>query len=159
MGMTDKRQGTEIRLSTFSCIALAAVALTCGLGEATAASGGVSFAGRVTAGGAGGLSLPATETISFTDKAGMQLIVSNPGGLRRKLQVKVYDSRFRSIDAETFPANIMLEAGASSQVTIIVPFAGSDVRDLNICAERVISGGTRRQACSRYKIRRVSLDQ
>lgn len=123
-----------------------------------AASANIGFSATISGDRASGLHPLSGETVSFVDEAGFRLVVSNPGSRRSDIRLTVYDSRFRRIDAQTFPASVSLGSGASSEVTVIVPFAGTVRRDLNICAERIASGGTERRVCGRYKIRRLSLD-
>ncbi len=137
---------------------IAAAAIAIAVGCADAAGGGITFSGQVTRDAGAGLSPLSAETVSFTDAAGLRLIVSNPTRHRQKMRLSVYDHRFSRIDAETFPANMMLNAGASSEVTVIVPFFDATVRDLNICVDRINGAGTKRHVCGRYQIRRLSLN-
>lgn len=126
--------------------------------DSIAANANIGFSATISDDRASGLSPLYGETVSFVDDAGIRFVVSNPGKRRSDIRLTVYDSRFQRIEAQAFPARVSLGSGASSEVTVIVPFAGKVIRNLNICAERVVSGGTERQVCGRHKIRRVSLD-
>ena len=146
----ERISGVRAAIFAVSAIAIACLATE----RAGAANASISFSGRVARDIATGLSPLAAETVSFTDAAGFRLIMSNPSGASHDMRLGVYDSQFRRIDAETFPQNLTLAAGASSQITVIVPFEGAEIRDLTICAERIIAGRFERQSCGRYTMRR-----
>jgi hypothetical protein len=160
--MTVRPQQVRLRrrgILPAMCFAISVVVIAgTALEKAWAANASLSFSGRVTRDIATGLSPLSAETVSFANEAGFRLIMSNPSGASLDMRLGVYDNRFRRINAETFPAYLTLGAGASSLVTVIVPFDGAEIRDLNICAERIVAGGIERQACGQYTIRRVTLD-
>lgn len=158
-GLTDGLCGT-VQTGRFArlCAAAMLALLTVFPSDSIAANASIGFSATIPGDRAGGLFPLTGETVSFVDDAGFRLVVTNPGDNRSDIRLTVYDSRFQRIEAHTFPERVSLGSGASSEVTVIVPFAGKMTRNLNICAERVVSGGTERQVCGRYKIRRVSLD-
>lgn len=145
----SRRRGAQLAVAALAILVVSPVI-------AAAANSSIRFSGRVTRDVPGGLIPPTAETISFVDEAGLELVVSNPEGTRSNIRLGVYDSKYRPIRrAKAYPPSLTLGAGASSQVTIIVPFEGETVRNLRICAENSQTG-TRN--CGRYRIRRASLD-
>ena len=137
---------------------LALAALVMFPADISAANANIGFTARVTGERADGLTPMSADIVSFTDEAGLRLFVSNSGSIRTNVSLTVYDANFRRIEARTFPENVSLASGGSSQIIVIVPFEGSKSRDLRICAERLTAGQARRRACGRYTIRHESLD-
>ncbi len=161
MGNLLFRTGKSIRILTGTgwagiCLILGATALL--PVELLAANANMGFSGRVSGDRTGGLAPLSADIVSFADEAGLRLIVSNPGARRSDISLIVYDENFLPTAAEAFPERVTLASGDSTEIIVIVPFAGSVRRHLNICAERLAAGTVKRRACGRYTIRHESLD-
>ncbi|MEX0346432.1 MAG: hypothetical protein AB3N20_16025 [Rhizobiaceae bacterium] len=123
-----------------------------------AANVGIGFSGNVPRDLSSGLSPLTANTVSFTDEAGMRLIVANTGNVSSSMRLMVYDDKFRAIAAQIFPQSSHVTAGRSAEFVVIIPFDGNAKRELNICADRAVSGNFERQVCGQYTIRREFLD-
>lgn len=119
---------------------------------------GIGFSGNVPRDLSSGLSPLTANTVSFTDEAGMRLIVANTGNVPSHMRLTVYDGNFSAIAAEIYPQSAHMTAGSSTEFVVVIPFDGNSIRELNICADRAVSGNFKRQICGQYTIRRESLD-
>ncbi len=118
----------------------------------------IGFTGQVTGDIGSGLRPLAAETISFTDEAGIRLVVSNPGTMRSSVYITVYEGNSRLVEAETFPRSAILNAGSSTEFVVIVPFDGKVTRKLAICAKRSEVDVAKRRVCGDYTIHREFFD-
>jgi hypothetical protein len=72
--------------------------------------------------------------------------------------VRVYDEKFRPLEARVSPANIMLGANGSRPVTVVVGFDGARERRVRICTESIPfpdqQTRIKAQICGRFLARR-----
>ena len=143
---------------TRQCLFAAVTALLLCTTQMQAANLGIGFSGNVPQDLSSGLSPLTANAVSFTDKAGMRLIVANTGTVSSDMRLTVYDGNFSTVAAQIYPQSAHMTAGSSMEFVVVVPFDGDDQRELNICADRVVAGKFERQICGQYMIRRESLD-
>jgi hypothetical protein len=92
------------------------------------------------------LSLPASAqslspmrqvVTSFTDEFAIRVFPKNPYRHRIRMEVRVYDQNFRLIPAHVSPKVMLMGAGSSRPVTVVIPFGGKEEKRVRICAESI----------------------
>jgi hypothetical protein len=98
------------------------------------------------------------EVTSFTDEFAVRVFPRNPYRHRILVAVRVYDEKFRPLEARVSPANIMLGANGSRPVTVVVGFDGARERRVRICTESIPfpdqQTRIKAQICGRFLARR-----
>jgi hypothetical protein len=98
------------------------------------------------------------EVTSFTDEFAVRVFPRNPYRHRILVAVRVYDEKFRPLEARVSPANIMLGANGSRPVTVVVSFDGARERRVRICTESIPfpdqQTRIKAQICGRFLARR-----
>jgi len=96
---------------------------------------------------------------SFTDEFAVRVFPKNPYRRPVEVAVRVYDETFRPVEARISPPSMMLAAGASRPVVVVVDFGDRNERRVRVCTESVPfpEGKTRirAQICGRFLARRV----
>ena len=77
------------------------------------------------------------EIRSFTDSFALRVYPANPYRHRIRVEVKVYDQNFRSVDAWVTPATFMLGGRNTRPVMVVVPFEGQNARKVRVCTESI----------------------
>ncbi len=100
------------------------------------------------------------EVQSFTESFAVRVYPANPYEHRIRIEVKVYDHRFREVkDAVVSPAVFTLGARFSRPVTVMIPFGGEQKRKVRICTESIpFPGQTTRikaQVCGKFLGKRL----
>lgn len=95
------------------------------------------------------------EVSSFTESFAIRVYPANPYQHRIRIEVKVYDHKFREVkNAVVSPKVFTLGARFSRPVTVMVPFDGEAKRKVRICTESIpFPGQTTRikaQVCGKF---------
>ena len=98
------------------------------------------------------------EITSFTASFAVRVFPRNPYRHRIRVAVRVYDEKFRPVEARVWPSDITLGAGESRPVTVVVGFGGARERRVRICTESIPFPNKqtrmRAQVCGRFLARR-----
>lgn len=91
---------------------------------------------------------------SYTDKFAVRVFPMNPYRHRIRVEVKVYDERFRPIDAVVMPRAAQIAPNDNRSFLVTVPFAGMQQRRVRICTESIPfpnqTTQVRTQVCGRF---------
>jgi len=96
---------------------------------------------------------------SYADQFAVKVHPKNPYGHRIRMEIKVYDQDFKLTPARVSPKTMMMAAGATRPVTVIVPFDGKLEKKIRICAESIPFANrptiVKAQVCGRFLARRA----
>ena len=112
-----------------------------------------------TPAGAQSMSPMLGEVRSLSENFLVRVRSQNPYRHRIRVEVRVYDTRFRPVRALVHPASFTLGAGAARTVAVRVPFEGQAARRVRVCTESIpfpnqqIS--VRSQICGRFLATRL----
>ncbi len=98
---------------------------------------------------------------SFADRFALQIYPGNPYTHTIKLDVRVYDEKYKQIEATVFPASFVIGAQEKRRVVVLVPFAGLPERRVKVCVESLpdpnLVARIRTQICASFTARNLRL--
>ena len=74
---------------------------------------------------------------SYSDQFAIRVHPKNPYSHRIRMEIRVYDTNFQLTPARVSPRSMLMGAGTSRPVTVIVPFLGKREKRVRICAESI----------------------
>jgi len=105
------------------------------------------------------------EVQSFSDAFALKVNPINPYNKRIRMEVRVYDHKFRPVkSARVSPAQFTLGGQLSRPVSVVIPFEGQTRRKVRVCTEAVPfphesakATTIKAQVCGKFLGKRVSL--